>query len=112
MIKYMSTGSNKSSQFANDQIIHHIAVSSQPPVGYQNLQNFHLSHGLATRQLNSNSLLTNLSLNMTKSASQLSSPTGKQLAKSKSDEERKRKSLELEVNRIFVKYVCFSESSS
>lgn len=108
MIKYMSTGGSKSSQFANDQIIHHIAVSSQPPVGYQNLQNFHLNHGLTTTQLNS-SLLTNLSLNMTRSANQLSSQPSKQHAKCGSDEKR-RKSLELEVRALYCKLCNFGRS--
>lgn len=64
----MNTNSSKSNQFANDQIIHHIAVSSaqsQSSIGYQN---YHLNHGLTTTQLNGN-LLTNLSLNTTKSNS-------------------------------------------
>lgn len=95
----LNTNGGKSNQFANDQIIHHIAVSAQPPVGYQNLQNFHLNHGLTT-QLNSHSLLTNLNLNMTKSSAQLSSQP-KPYAKSKSDEEKRRKSLDFEVITVF-----------
>ena len=76
MIKYMNS---KSNQFANDQIIHHIAVSSQSPssIGYQNF----LNHGLTT-QLNNN-LLTNLNLNTlnTKSTNQLNNPFKQQIKK-------------------------------
>lgn len=51
MIKYLNANTNatgsKSGQFANDQIVHHIAVSSQPQQinGFQNQYHFQ-NHGL------------------------------------------------------------------
>lgn len=94
MIKYMNNtnpGNGKSNQFSNDQIIHHISVSSQsqPSIGYQN---FHLNHGL-TAQLNSTNLLTNLSL-ATRSSNQLASQTtqSKHQNKIKTETEKENKS--------------------
>lgn len=95
MIKYINSNNSnsKSNQFANDQIIHHIAVSStqsQQSIGYQN--HFHGLNEMVSTQVNSN-LINHFNLNTNKSTNQ--SNQVKQIKKRNNSLEKENKILEV-----------------